>query len=94
MHSLRNHWSEANTGQLINQLGGIAGAIINDQKSGVPVSGGAANVANLSAQTLAALGIAQQNPQANISPPTNYTPLLLMGGGLVLVIVLIMFLKK
>lgn len=93
MYANRNHWSEQNTNQLISSLGGIAGQIINDKKNGVPVSGSANNVANLSQQTLAALGIASANPNADIKT-TNFTPFIIGGVALVAIIVLIFALKK
>lgn len=89
-------WDSSTTNQLINSIGGIAGQLINDKKSGQTLTPGANQVADLATQTAAALALAQAQAQAqaNQKPATNYTPLILGGGALVIVIVLFLAFKK
>lgn len=91
-----NHLTGENTTALINQLGGIAGQLIDAKKSGTQLSGAGNNLANLSEQTLAALGIAQQQANNPAPPPApNYTPIIIaVVAGLAGIGLLVFALKK
>jgi len=69
-----NHWNESNTTALIEGISGIAGNIINKQKVGAAITSAEQQVANLSQQTLQALGLANQQQMQNDSQLTAYKP--------------------
>lgn len=84
-----DHLSD-NTTSVIGSLAGLAGQIIDAKKSGANVSASENQLANLSAQTLAALNAAQQpQPQPIIS-----TPIILAGIAAVVLIVVVLVFKK
>jgi hypothetical protein len=88
MH-LTNHWNEANTTALIQGISGVAGNIINKQKSGGSISGNDAQIAYLAQQTAAALAQAQQP-----NPVQSNNTLLYIGGGLALLLIVFIMYKN
>lgn len=94
-----NHWSESNTNALIQGLSGIAGTIIDKKQSGQQVSSAENQIANLSQQTLQALGLynsqtSQQQQQIQSTGMKSNNTLLLVGGGVLLLVVLFMVFKR
>lgn len=95
-----NHWSESNTNALIQGLSGIAGTIIDKKQSGQQVSSAENQIANLSQQTLQALGLynsqtsQQQQQQIQSTGIKSNNTLLLVGGGVLLLVVLFMVFKR
>lgn len=94
-----NHWSESNTNALIQGLSGIAGTIIDKKQSGQQVSSAENQIANLSQQTLQALGLynsqtSQQQQQIQSTGIKSNNTLLLVGGGVLLLVVLFMVFKR
>lgn len=88
---MTNHWNASNTNTLITGLSGIAGTLIAEKQAGQQLSPAANQLAAIAQQTAAA-ALAAQQPTPN--PTTNYTPLILGGAGLVVLIVLFLAFKK
>lgn len=90
-----NHLSEANTTALITGIGGLASQIIATKNSGGKITSAEQQIANLSEQTLKALGLATNPPPP--PPPVQKgltgTTMLLIGGSVFLLIALVLIYK-
>ncbi len=88
-----NHWNEANTTAVIQQIGGIAGNLINKNNQGGTLTPEQQRLASLAQQTQIALANAQaqQNQAPGSSLGSGGITTIVLVGGVFLLIVFLLF---